>query len=858
MAKKKPPNHISSGKAVKTIQVGLSYKIVELFSEGLYASANKAFEELVTNSFDAGAENVFVKIPSDPTASDATIVVVDDGEGMDVAGLEDLWKIGASKKRSDPSTSKKRPQIGKFGIGKLATYVLASQLTHISKSRGKYYAVSMDFDQLDSASGSGVVGSNPVSLKVRQLTAVQAKEALTNWTSSTEFSGWNVSLFGKDAPKSWTFAILSLLKDKAHEIQPGRLDWILRTILPLGDDFSIVLNGKKLTPSKHGKGRIGRWTIGKDISELAKPAPDDLEVRIDSELATSEPHHFGMYHPDIGRVTGYAEGYKKVLTTGKSEKIARSYGFFVYVRGRLINVDDEYFGIDSNLLRHGAFSRFRLEIHIDKLDEELRSARDGVREGPLSKTAQNLMHAIFNFARKKIDDALKEETAAENISRRISESPAVLSRRPFAELARLAFAGDFSPRLTRLPEIAGEEERTEFLKTLEARIVDGDDFISEVDRSYALGVDDAIAVLDLEAGILRINALHPFVAAFSDDYFSEKLPLDLLALAEVLLEAQLHQFGFTKVDVDKVLDERDDLLRALAKSSGHRTAIMVAQDLQDARNDANQLEIELVAAFNKLGYEATRVGGRGKPDGIANAHLSAGENGVPRRYSVSLEAKSKKKEGQKVSAKTVGISAIARQRDDFKCEHAVVVGPAFPTKQKEKSALVGEIDADREKTKDNDPHQRKTITLINVDDLAELVRIAPLKQLNPANLRDLYLECSTPEDVRAWINKRMAEEVERYPFSDILDVIWEEQKQDPLEIVDCNAIRVSLRHSKEIQLSNESIREACQALGAMAPGMVVSREYSVAIEVPPEQVLEVVRASTADYPNEEQSLFKGL
>jgi hypothetical protein len=43
------------GKPTDKIDVRLSYRIVELFSEGLYASPNKAVEELVANSFDAGA-----------------------------------------------------------------------------------------------------------------------------------------------------------------------------------------------------------------------------------------------------------------------------------------------------------------------------------------------------------------------------------------------------------------------------------------------------------------------------------------------------------------------------------------------------------------------------------------------------------------------------------------------------------------------------------------------------------------------------------------------------------------------------------------------------------------------------------
>ena len=49
------PDFANIGKRTDTINVLLSYRIVELFSEGLYSSPNKAIEELVANSFDAGA-----------------------------------------------------------------------------------------------------------------------------------------------------------------------------------------------------------------------------------------------------------------------------------------------------------------------------------------------------------------------------------------------------------------------------------------------------------------------------------------------------------------------------------------------------------------------------------------------------------------------------------------------------------------------------------------------------------------------------------------------------------------------------------------------------------------------------------
>jgi hypothetical protein len=125
------------------------------------------------------------------------------------------------------------------------------------------------------------------------------------------------------------------------------------------------------------------------------------------------------------------------------------------------------------------------------------------------------------------------------------------------------------------------------------------------------------------------------------------------------------------------MDTRDQLLRYVAQQSGRRTALTVANGLRQARNDEAKLEVEVAEAFRSLGFDSTRLGGNGKPDVVARAHLSAGGDGKPRRYAVSLEAKSKKKEGSKLKTKTLGVSTIARHRDDFNCDHAIVVAPAF-------------------------------------------------------------------------------------------------------------------------------------------------------------------------------------
>src|SRR5438132_2362046 len=86
------------------------------------------------------------------------------------------------------------------------------------------------------------------------------------------------------------------------------------------------------------------------------------------------------------------------------------------------------------------------------------------------------------------------------------------------------------------------------------------------------------------------------------------------------------------------------------------------------------------------------------------------------------------------------MSAIIRHRDKYKCQHALVVGRAFPTSRGDASALAKEIEDDRKKTAAlGEP---KTITLITIDDLATLVELRPIKQLGLRKIRELFEKCN--------------------------------------------------------------------------------------------------------------------
>src|SRR6266700_5690962 len=108
-------------------------------------------------------------LPDNLCTANAAVWVLDNGESMDVQGLEKLWHVGTSTKRTDPPAGG-RPQIGKFGIGKLATYILGHQLTYICRAKdGHVRAVTMDYKRIDKAAAEGELHIDPLKLSVREL-----------------------------------------------------------------------------------------------------------------------------------------------------------------------------------------------------------------------------------------------------------------------------------------------------------------------------------------------------------------------------------------------------------------------------------------------------------------------------------------------------------------------------------------------------------------------------------------------------------------------------------------------------------------------------------------------------------------
>ena len=288
-------------------------RFLELFSENLYSSPNKAFEELVSNSWDAGASVVHVAIPSSGEDSASGVWVLDNGESMDLKGLEQLWAVASSAKRDrdDPP----RPQIGKFGIGKLATYILANEVTYICKTAdGVIRSVTMDFLDIEEnadandASQRLQIGSFP--LEVRRLSSDESRSLIATFpegarlldliddgipspTGETEvddgFGGEPTETIPQQK-STWTLALLTNLKDQGRRIQAHHIRRMLRAALPLGASIAIGVNGDAVESTKLDVPVHEKWILGPGLGL------DPLEWEEDSDPVEVEELEAPPYH----------------------------------------------------------------------------------------------------------------------------------------------------------------------------------------------------------------------------------------------------------------------------------------------------------------------------------------------------------------------------------------------------------------------------------------------------------------------------------------------------------------------------------------------------------------------------------
>ena len=128
-------------------------RILQLLGDELIGSPRIAVFELVKNAYDADAGTVSVTL-KDVESSGASIVVEDDGDGMTLRTIRDIWLVPGHDHRERQRTARKRTRLGRLplgekGLGRVAAHKLGNRIELVTRAKNEpECVVSIDWTAL--------------------------------------------------------------------------------------------------------------------------------------------------------------------------------------------------------------------------------------------------------------------------------------------------------------------------------------------------------------------------------------------------------------------------------------------------------------------------------------------------------------------------------------------------------------------------------------------------------------------------------------------------------------------------------------------------------------------------------------
>ena len=115
-------------------------RILQLLGDELIGSPRLAVFELVKNAYDADAEMVRVVLKN-IGSSDASIVVEDDGDGMTLETIRDIWLVPGHDHRARQRAALRRTRrgrlpLGEKGLGRFAAHKLGNRIDVVTRADG--------------------------------------------------------------------------------------------------------------------------------------------------------------------------------------------------------------------------------------------------------------------------------------------------------------------------------------------------------------------------------------------------------------------------------------------------------------------------------------------------------------------------------------------------------------------------------------------------------------------------------------------------------------------------------------------------------------------------------------------------
>ncbi len=331
----------------------ISLSVLDHLGRNLYRSFITVIGEAISNSWDAGAENVWITI----NREENYFVIRDDGIGMSKEDFQGKFlNIGYSKRKdSNIQRLKGRHFIGGKGIGKLALLSCAKKISIITKTSETDYV-------------GGVIDNNKLDQDISD--GVNAQDSKLSEIDDVVFL---------DYKKGHTKGTIIYFED-IHEGIKNKLGYI-KTLIALSfkfslidEEFNIFVGGKEITIEEL-KPLAEKTQFFWNINAISDPYLDMLEQQ-------NSLKNKGSVDSEIG-VNGFIASTEKpsgLTIRTMDEKV----GVDLFVNGRLR---------EKNILSHTPdFATRHIasylygQIHFDLLDDgtltdRMTTSREGIKEG---------------------------------------------------------------------------------------------------------------------------------------------------------------------------------------------------------------------------------------------------------------------------------------------------------------------------------------------------------------------------------------------------------------------------------------------------------------------------------------------
>lgn len=270
-------------------------------------SMESAIADIVDNSISAGAHEVQIKFPIDP--SDVYIAICDNGVGMDKTELFDAMKYGSALKGDD----RKESDLGRFGMGlKSASHSQCRRLTVISKKKKEIFGYVWDLDIVDEKKDWIMIN-----LSKEQVSQVRHFDYLEKVTSGTVVVWKNFDFIRKETGNEYAGIV-----DQQNSVS-DYLSLIFHRFLSKEkkDKLVIKVNNFSLVPFDPFLEKHNKTTVRKSIS---LPIEDSKGVE---RTITAVPYVL-PFQKDLS-----AEDKK---LSGGIENYRTKQGYYIYRNERLI------------------------------------------------------------------------------------------------------------------------------------------------------------------------------------------------------------------------------------------------------------------------------------------------------------------------------------------------------------------------------------------------------------------------------------------------------------------------------------------------------------------------------------------